>query len=416
MEIEQQPNDPVEVSLRRASDYLQDSWRTTSIKHSYDLRRFNVTLKSPEIFQSLLNEYTKLFKLQWNKLKPFLVNYLSNLPDAGPQEAATVYISSWFHDLYCTNREAVRELSPIAYCQSYLHEEVLYSQEYDEFLVLLNAHLRPTPLTGLPENKMYIPLIAANASFTGVRALNPFNIPGYLINDEFFLTLKFALKAVGYWKFAPLVTAKVGRPFWLLDWHDNKAYSWFPLEGNYNAEDVAIAYIIGVACTPNLAFRDVDDWQDLPARHTQATLPLNYARARPLCQTGGCNVRTYEFRDDHRIVPIAPPRVTRQTQKKRKPTQATTGTAQASKSKAVATTDQPQHSDAESQAEAAPLEGVQEPSVEARELATVTEPAYEETFIEQFRATDWIYYHQVILVQEDHTRAAAIKMFALKLN
>lgn len=33
------------------------------------------------------------------------------------------------------------------------------------------------------------------------------------------------------------------------------------MEGNFNLEDVTLAYILGVACTPNMGPRDPDDWQ-----------------------------------------------------------------------------------------------------------------------------------------------------------
>lgn len=63
----------------------------------------------------------------------------------------------------------------------------------------------------------------------------------------------------------PLITDTLGRPFWLFDWHaNNTCCAWFPAEGNFSMEDITLGYILGVACTPRLGPRDVDDWQIFP--------------------------------------------------------------------------------------------------------------------------------------------------------
>jgi len=56
----------------------------------------------------------------------------------------------------------------------------------------------------------------------------------------------------------------LGRPFWLLDRHNDQIFAWFPEDENYNKDNTNLALILVVACTPHLASRDDDIPQQYP--------------------------------------------------------------------------------------------------------------------------------------------------------
>lgn len=86
----------------------------------------------------------------------------------------------------------------------------------------------------------------------------------------------------------------------MFDWHsDKQVCSWFPPEGNYDIEDVTLAYILGTACTANLGPRDVDELQYFAdALVPQHLNPKRYERVSERGFYGSHEVRKMEVDAD----------------------------------------------------------------------------------------------------------------------
>lgn len=123
--------------------------------------------------------------------------------------AARVYISMWFFDLYVSNREAVKKLSPIAFNQRYRHEILRVSDEYDTYLSLLNASIRPTHIKLTLEDALYIPILAENPNITSP---NPFEIPNFVRNEAYFYGFIALMKENKKWNFRAIAGDVLGRP------------------------------------------------------------------------------------------------------------------------------------------------------------------------------------------------------------
>ncbi|KAK1584359.1 hypothetical protein Q3G72_032274 [Acer saccharum] len=170
----------------------------------------------------------------------------------------------------------------------------------------VNAVIRPTNIKGCSEDTLFIPLITDAPDWTGVN--DPFHIDHFIIDQPRFNMVMEVIKdkRTG-WNILPLSGETFGRPVWLFDWHDNDVMaSWFPVIGNYTMEDVTLAYIIGVACTPRLGYHDIDDWQEFP-NNVQPANPVaaNYNRLTPRRFYGAYEVRTLETETRLIIVPEA---------------------------------------------------------------------------------------------------------------
>lgn len=370
---------PSRGQLSRVSDYLQDNSRTILTKSRYDKYRRYVTLNTQEIYTSLISLYMPMFTTQWHRFKRFMEAFP---PPAGvtPQGyAARIYIAGWLHDLYVSNREAVKKLSPLAYSQHFQQDEVYCSYEYDEFLTLVNAAIRPTNIRGVPEDTLYIPLLAEQIDWLDLDS-NFFGLNYYSYDYNCLLGLIGIMKESKSWKISTLVTNTLGRPFWLFDWHtDNKCCSWFPTEGNYNMEDVSLAYIIGVACTPKLGIRDVDDWQPFPGGVVpQNVQPYDLDRAVARRFYGSYEVRTLEQRTTQPTtpVPLPPTAKRRATTRGQVPGQTATPA----------------------------------PAIEPATSAEIEGSDSDRTAVPEYRLTDWVYYNLTIINLDVHTRTGALRM------
>nr|WAK97195.1 putative coat protein [Dichroa partitivirus 2] len=371
------------TSITRVSDFLQDNSRLNMVRSHYDKHRRYATLHIQQMFNSLVALYSSLFLTRWPDFKRFMDQF--NVPATiHPWTyAARAYLSAWIHDLYVSNREAVKKLSPLAFSQHFQHEEVYYLHEYDEFLVRLNASIRPTHIKGIMEDTLYIPLIHENPTWD--NNVSPFAIVNFNLSFDLVNGLIGIMKDRKGWKISSLVTDTLGRPSWLFDWHsDNRCCAWFPPEGNYTMDDVSIAYIIGVACTPKLGPRDIDDWQLFENNIVPNPLIAdNLERAVERRFFGGYEVRTLEQRQ---VIlgtcEAADPEAQPGSKRVR------TGAAKKA-SKSITTG-------------AEPLDGT-------------TSGAQDEEVIQlipQFQLTDWTYYHLVIQYLDNHTRSGALKMLA----
>nr|UPW16517.1 coat protein [Polygonatum kingianum cryptic virus 2] len=293
------PKAAIKPQLSKVVNFLEDTTRIGTFYVNHPRYRRYVDLKRNEIFNSLVDMYTIVFKTFWNQFRRFIET--AEIPviyAATPQRyAAAVYISAWFYDLYVSNRDACRKLSDSAYIEHYYLDLVHKSMEYDVFLTALNAQIRPTNIKLTHEDTLFIPRIR-NTINNNPANENYFNITGWVMDEPILQGILYVFKDRKILNMEALSETTLGRPSWLFDWHnDNLCYAWFPTEGNYTFDDVTIAYITGVACTPKLAPRDTDEWQLLPGNVTPANLDnLILNRVRPLTYHGAVEIRVLETR------------------------------------------------------------------------------------------------------------------------
>ncbi|CAH1414356.1 unnamed protein product [Lactuca virosa] len=278
----------------RLSEFLftNSQIRTRNIRDSH--QRY-VNLRTQEMFDNLVDLYARLFMTQWHHYKKFMKYSFPPPPGVSPHiYAARCYISMWFIDLYVSNREAVINLYSIAFDERYHEELTRVPHEYDSYLTLLNASIRPTHIKNALDNVQYVPIISDSIN---VNDSNPFGINNFTPEEDLFYGFTRIMKEGKCWCFTQLSGDPNGRPWWLFDWHsDNRVCSWFPPEDNYNLEDLTLAFILGTACTPNLGVRDVDDWQFFAEGIVpQNPNPMNYNRVIDRRFYGSYEVRTMEI-------------------------------------------------------------------------------------------------------------------------
>ncbi|KAI4322747.1 hypothetical protein L6164_022413 [Bauhinia variegata] len=205
---------------------------------------------------------------------------------------AAVYVSSWFWDLYCAIQRSVEKISSTAYTSYFHTPQAFMSTKYDAFLCRLNAVIRPTHIQLGLEDTLWIPKLVDRYAW---NTDNPFNIPGFTINEAFFRGIIELMEAPNTrYKVEEISSTTLGRPMWLLDWHGDRAYAWFPTEFNCIKEDIVAAQILGVPCTPNLGPCDVDDWQYFPGGTMPADIPENLTRITPRRFYGSAEFRSVE--------------------------------------------------------------------------------------------------------------------------
>nr|QRG29213.1 putative CP [Rhodiola cryptic virus 2] len=234
-----------------------------------------ISLEKNEIFDALVNLYSVHFKAKWHLLSTITdgITIPRNLDPSF--YLARVYISHWFIDLYVCIRDACAKHSLAQHTDYYEKVKHNHSTVYDNFLVLLLNTIRPTHIQGLQEDSLYIPVITAQPNWTGTRhGHNYFTIRDYTYNVALFSALIRVMNGPDSpWLMNTVSSDALGRPTWLFDWHkENNAYAWFPETDNYNADDVTLALILGVACTPHLTSRD----EDIPQQfEDNIIVPLN---------------------------------------------------------------------------------------------------------------------------------------------
>ncbi|KAL4569665.1 hypothetical protein LXL04_025307 [Taraxacum kok-saghyz] len=282
-------------TMNKVTDFLSRKSQITDIRPS-DIRY--VKLQTQEMFDKLVDLYAEVFLTQWHHFRRSMLYFSLYFPPktAVPPHiyAARCYISIWFIDLYYCNRLAVEKLSPVAFKERYQGELSLISHEYDTYLTLLNASIRPTLIQNASKNTRYIPIIA---DCIDVKNPNPFRIKNFTPKRFFFYAFTELMKIRNLWNFSLISNDARGRPCWLFDWHSGKnACAWFPSKDNYDLGDVTLAYILGTACTPKLGVRDVDEWQyfaDGIVPHDPN--PSNYDRVAKRQFYGSYEVRVMEI-------------------------------------------------------------------------------------------------------------------------
>nr|DAF42461.1 TPA_exp: coat protein [Cinnamomum chago deltapartitivirus 1] len=278
--------------LTRIADSLEDEYQIGFHRDRPRAYRRYVTLRRAELFERLHTLYVRQFNAHWQHFKRLVESF--ELEDGYTQHlhyAAACYLSCWFWDLYISNRESTRKISYTAFSQHYHTQQAFTFERFDPFLVHLNSVIRPTHIQFALEDTIYIPLIAETINW---NSRNPFNIPGFTMNESLVQGL---LDLMGHknseWKLESLSHDTLGRPMWLLDWRSNRAYAWFPEESNFTKEDLIAAHILGIPCSPRLGARDVDDWQIFPGGALPRDINLNeLVRATPRRFFGSAEYRT----------------------------------------------------------------------------------------------------------------------------
>ena len=425
------PRSSTRSVISRASDYLQDSTRIgIDYTRAPKYRRY-VDLRRNEMYSRLVTMYTQQFRVHWQQIKRTVEQYVSEIPHDVPQQeyCARVYVSAWFYDLYVSNREACKKLSDLAYTEHYRMDLVHKSTEYDAYLSYLNAQIRPTNLKLTHEDTLYIPRINQKINERATND-NYFTITNWEVNQPLLHYLIYVMKDRKLLKMEALSETSTGRPSWLFDWHDDGlAYAWFPSEANYTFDDVTIAYILGVACTPKLAPRDYDEWQIMPGNIAPANPDYSqFQRARPLTYRGAVEIRVFErnitsvpdsykpyFAVRQRTTPVQPPPqipATSQPISMRTRTQSKGGTSKKRKEALEQTSAIGQESSGSAQ-EAE----VNQPDPTAAVPNPVTDiiisPVNYEIIFPDFnevRIIDYLYHARVVKHIDDYSRHAAFNM------
>lgn len=292
-QIQQAPN---RTDLARIADSLEEEYQIGFLRHQPKRHRRYVVLRAQELFNRLYTIYVSQFQANYRAFKtvieafPLQGTYATHL-----NSAVACYISSWFWDLYVSNRESVQKLSSTAFLQYYSAEQHYSQDRYDPFLQHLNNVIKPTHIPLGLEDTLYIPQLAEYIDFA---ESSPFGITGFVINEALVQGLLDTMDMKNNtWRTVPLAHDTLGRPMWLLDWRLNQGYAWFPQEGHFAKEDLVAAQILGIPCTPRLAPRDVDDWQFFPGNVLPQNLNANhFARAIPRRFYGAAEYRTLSHR------------------------------------------------------------------------------------------------------------------------
>lgn len=293
----------IRSNSKLATDFLLDENRIGMEVHKPHKKRRYITLYLSKMMPALVTLYSFLFKVHWTHFRHVESKYPQIDKASNIYESfAIIYLSHWLYDLYRINRKSLESLDPVAFAEKYYTQVSVHSDRYDNFLALLASHIRPTHIQNNYADDVYIPILTKKATTTTLGALN-IDWDKLSTNFELFSFIIFTLENKKLVKMTPLSSDLLGRPSWLFDWTQTQsAFSWFPQEGNYNEEDIAVAYVIGDACTPKLGHADIDDWKYTNA----ATLDLStlslitaYKRVTPRRWSACAEFRTAEVEEVH---------------------------------------------------------------------------------------------------------------------
>ncbi|KAK1422994.1 hypothetical protein QVD17_18287 [Tagetes erecta] len=289
--------DPANANLlKKISEFISTSTHVT-ISRGISIHFCHyINLRTQQMFDNLVNLYANVFFVHWRRYRDCIECYS---PPPGVRlhiYAARCYISMWFVDLYASNREVVRKHFPLAFIERYDEELLQTSHKYDQYLTLLNASIRPTCLKHYLDDAAYIPIVVDSLNDD---KSNPFGIKNFTplkICYKFARMMNRRGLGLGLSHSTVVSDDAMGRGWWLFDWYaDKRACSWFPPDGNYDLEDVTLAYILGTACTANLGPRDADEWQYFADGLVPEYLdPKRYERVSKRRFFGSHEVRTME--------------------------------------------------------------------------------------------------------------------------
>ncbi|KAL4376598.1 hypothetical protein GQ457_02G031320 [Hibiscus cannabinus] len=299
----------IQTDLANIADSLKDAYQIGFQRHRPRHHSRCVTLRSNELFTRLCNLYMTEFRATYHSFESTIEAF--DVPNGTTQlqYAVACYISSFFWDLYVSNRKSVSKLphTTLIQQQHYKSETHYVSNRYDPFLHHLLSVIKPTHLFGTIEDVLYIPLVSNDIDFTNIA--NPFGISNFMLDEALVQGLLDCMDDErSKWRTVLLSDPHetLGRPFWLLDWRLDQAYAWFPQEGHFAKEDLVAAQILGIPCTPRLGPRDVDDWQFFPGNILPTDIILtDYHRATTRRFYGAAEYRTISYRQwypEHTII------------------------------------------------------------------------------------------------------------------
>jgi hypothetical protein len=303
------------TKLKRASEYLFEAdkirtQRSKSIKH----RRY-LYLEINDMFTELVGIYRDCFQVVWQDFRHLTHAFPAPTGTLPATYYARCYLSGWFRDLYYHIRKSCKSLSGLAELQFYSKSIPQMSFEYDNYLALLGSSIRPTHIVGNPEDTMYIPVVHRDPKFD---APNPFALTNCVEEQNLFAAIISVMKERKKFAMVPIPSNFIGRPSWMFDWHEqDQVCAPFNAEGNFNNEDITIAYILGTACTSKIGFRDVDDWQLFP----DGIIPAGFTgassdRSIPRTMWGSYETRTVVIEDTH-MIPTTPAAAKKTTRTKK---------------------------------------------------------------------------------------------------
>lgn len=273
-----------------------------------------IDFDSTAVFNSLAELYKFSFLRKWKALSKVVSPHTRGIND--PMDyLARVYISHWLIDVYVSIRDACLLHECVEVSDFYDKILSVQSNHYDCFLAALLQSIKPTHIKGYFEDSLYIPVLAQAYNWNS-RDKNYFQIRNFAYNTRLFKAFISVMKTpASGWLTATPSNDPLGSPSWLFDWHEEQAYAWFPEEGNYNQDDVALAFIIGVPCTPPLAIRDKDIPQQFPGNDPIELEPAKLRRKTSKRFRANIEVRTaeacelsYHEQMEYSVTrPVAPP-------------------------------------------------------------------------------------------------------------
>ena len=355
-----------------------------------------VHLRTNEIFARLVNLYANLFTTHWSLFQSATNLLYTSTTSQKQLKLARVYISSWFRDLYVSNSDATRNISGEIYDKYYSHQIAYVTGRYDPFLQHLNTIIRPTHVHMIPCDIMYYPVICEKPNWSS-ETNNPFNIPLGAIDFDVIRSLMdiFSDESNNF-AVLPLNTNILGRPGWLFDFHQNQAFSWFPMENNFSSVDLIAPHILGLPCTPRLGPADIDHWANFTNnKKFTITDPARYSRRTSRTFYGSAEYRTVEYRSQEYNFEqiLATPEVAKKTPVLTSPPPSrATGKEKASGSLPV------NEKQPTAPADDQPMPDKFPPTVK----------------INQYRFIDWCYHIRVILNSDAQTINKAFRTFIFK--
>nr|DAD54822.1 TPA_asm: coat protein [Quinoa-associated deltapartitivirus 1] len=291
---------PMKTMIKRSelsiiADYLEDEYDIGAHRDRPRMYRRYATLRLQELFTVLATLYSRQFQASWPLFKRLTDAHYQQAPGGVTPHmyAALSYISCWIWDTYVTLRASVMKISSTAFNQYYHTETIFEFGRYDPFLQQLNALIRPSHVQLELEDTLFIPLFPP-AYWNEID--NPWRLNSFNKSVDYVQGLiEIMENKNNNWEIIPFVSDTLGRPTWLLDWHQGSAYAWFPQEGNYTREDLIVPYILGIPLTPRLAPRDTDSWQSFPGGALPANIDVNdYERVDTRAFYGSAEYRTLQ--------------------------------------------------------------------------------------------------------------------------
>jgi len=284
-------------SIKRVSDMLfEGDIITPAVEHTRTTIRY-VYLDLEKLFTQLVNLYTVWFQSHWDKFQAFATLNGFNQTQSPVLGFTRIYISAWLFDLYSTIRESIEKVDHDGFVAYYAHERPRSSFRYDHYLSRLNASIRPTNISLISRECMFVPLLRIDSRN---RTTNPYTIRNFNYQPKIMKGINDIMSSRSLCMLTPLSNDPLGSAAWLFDSHVDRNrtsfYAWFPLNGNYSDDDITVAFILGDSCTPHLGPVQYDEWQWYPnyQKGNHTVDPYTFPRVTPRTTHGNAEVPVLE--------------------------------------------------------------------------------------------------------------------------